>query len=168
MTSSLTDTSSILASLGQAAFVWELASDAISWSDHVGAVFSEIAPASLAYGAEFAKLIEPKGSIRADTLGLSTASHGDGVPYRIEYGVRTSSSAPLMWIEETGCWFAGADGKPARVQGIVRVNNERHAHDEQLVKLSQNDPLTGELQEVPASWCRREKGLSRIREGACR
>jgi diguanylate cyclase (GGDEF)-like protein len=27
----------------------------------------------------------------------------------------------------------------------VRINNERHAHDEQLVRLSQNDPLTGEL-----------------------
>ena len=145
MTSSLTDTSSILASLGQAAFVWELASDAISWSDHVGAVFSEIAPASLAYGAEFAKLIEPKGSIRADTLGLSTASHGDGVPYRIEYGVRTSSSAPLMWIEETGCWFAGPDGRPARVQGIVCINNERRARDDELIKLSRHDPLTGEL-----------------------
>src|SRR4029077_6901254 len=47
--------------------------------------------------------------------------------------------------EETGCWFAGPDGRPARVQGIVRVNNERHARDEQLVKLSRHDPLTGEL-----------------------
>jgi diguanylate cyclase (GGDEF)-like protein len=51
----------------------------------------------------------------------------------------------VQWIEETGCWFAGVDGKPLRAQGIVRINNERHAHDEQLVRLSQNDPLTGEL-----------------------
>ena len=67
------------------------------------------------------------------------------MPYRIEYGVRTSTSAPVLWIEETGCWFAGADGRPARAQGIVRVNNERHARDEQLLKLSRHDPLTGEL-----------------------
>jgi diguanylate cyclase (GGDEF)-like protein len=51
----------------------------------------------------------------------------------------------VQWIEETGCWFAGPDGRPARAQGIVRVNNERHARDEQLVKLSRIDPLTGEL-----------------------
>ena len=69
----------------------------------------------------------------------------DGAPYRIEYGVRATTSAPVQWIEETGCWFAGPDGKPVRAQGIVRINNERHARDEQLVRLSQNDPLTGEL-----------------------
>ena len=31
----------------------------------------------------------------------------------------------------------------ALVRGIVRINNERHARDEQLLKLSQDDPLTG-------------------------
>jgi diguanylate cyclase (GGDEF)-like protein len=51
----------------------------------------------------------------------------------------------VLWIEESGCWFAGADGKPARVQGIVRIDNERHAREEQLLKLSRHDPLTGEL-----------------------
>src|SRR4051795_8322465 len=70
---------------------------------------------------------------------------GEGVAYRIEYGVRASTSAPVLWIEETGCWFAGPDGRPVRAQGIVRVNNERHAREEQLLKLSRHDPLTGEL-----------------------
>ena len=60
------------------------------------------------------------------------------------------SSAPVIWIEETGCWFAGPDGKPARAQGIVRVNNERHARDEQLMRLSRHDPLTGELNRTPS------------------
>src|SRR5215472_4961687 len=139
-------TSTILACLGQAAFVWNIASDAIGWSDHLGAVFPDIPPEALASGAEFAKLIEPKRSIRSEALTLSPPAHGgDGTPYRIEYGVRALTSAPLLWIEETGCWFAGPDGKPARAQGIVRVNNERHAHDEQLIKLSRHDPLTGEL-----------------------
>jgi diguanylate cyclase (GGDEF)-like protein len=146
VTAAFPDTATILASLGQAAFAWDIASDAISWSDHVGAVFPDIPPALLSSGAEFAKLIEPKGSIRADALGLSPPVHGgEGVPYRIEYGIRTSSAAPVLWIEETGCWFAGPDGRPARAQGIVRVNNERHARDEQLIKLSRHDPLTGEL-----------------------
>src|SRR5205823_12974698 len=63
----------------------------------------------------------------------------------IEYGVRAAASAPVIWIEETGCWFAGFDGKPVRAQGIVRVNNERHARDEQPMRLSRHDPRPGEL-----------------------
>jgi len=139
-------TSSILASLGQAAFVWDIASDAISWSDRLDAVFPDIPLEALSSGAEFAKLIEPQRSIRTDALGLvPAAGGGDGTPYRIEYGVRASTAAPVTWIEETGCWFAGHDGRPARAQGIIRINNERHARDEQLIRLSQHDPLTGEL-----------------------
>ncbi len=142
----LSPASTVLASLGQAVFVWDLASDAITWSDHAGSVFREIPVAALASGAEFSKLIEPSRSIRSDALSNSLPADGSGgESYRIEYGVRASTSASVLWIEECGSWFAGADGKPARVQGVVRVNNERHARDEQLVKLSQHDPLTGEL-----------------------
>jgi diguanylate cyclase (GGDEF)-like protein len=138
--------STILASLGQAAFVWDIATDAIDWSDHVGAVFAEIPAGALSTGAQLARLIEPERAIRSDALRLSPPAHGaDGTPYHIEYGVRASTAAPVLWIEETGCWFAGSDGKPARAQGIVRINNERHAREEQLLKLSRNDPLTGEL-----------------------
>jgi diguanylate cyclase (GGDEF)-like protein len=146
VTSALPHASTILASLGQAAFAWDIATDAMVWSDHVSAVFSDIPAASLASGAEFSRLIEPMRSIRSDALGHAPPGlGGDGAPYRIEYGVRTSTSEPVLWIEETGCWFAGPDGRPARVQGIVRVDNERHARDEQLLKLSRRDPLTGEL-----------------------
>ena len=138
--------STILAQLGQAAFVWDIASDAIAWSDHAAAVFPDIPSQALASGAEFSKLIEPVRSIRIDALSPSPLAHGgDGAPYRVEYGVRASTAAPVLWIEESGIWFAGADGKPSRVQGIVRLNNERHARDEQLMKLSRHDPLTGEL-----------------------
>lgn len=138
--------SSILASLGQAAFVWDLATDAIAWTDNAALLFPDIPAGALASGSEFAKLIEPARSVRSDALGQTASAHGvEGVAYRIEYGVRSSTSAPVIWIEETGCWFAGADGKPARAQGIVRIDNERHAREEQLLKLSRHDPLTGEL-----------------------
>ncbi len=138
--------STILASLGEAAFMWDVASDEMVWSDHVTAVFPDIPIEALGRGAQFADFIEPVRSVRADALAHSRPPPGgEGVRYRIEYGVRAATSGPMQWIEETGSWFAGADGKPARVQGIVRVNNERHARDEQLVKLSQNDALTGEL-----------------------
>jgi diguanylate cyclase (GGDEF)-like protein len=132
--------------LGQAAFAWDVATDEMAWSGHVASVFPDIPTAALTSGAGFSKLIEPLRSARTDALFRSPPVHGgEGTPYRIEYGVRANTSASVQWIEETGCWFAGADGKPARVQGIVRVNNERHARDEQLMRLSRHDPLTGEL-----------------------
>ncbi|ABQ39462.1 MULTISPECIES: bifunctional diguanylate cyclase/phosphodiesterase [Bradyrhizobium] len=146
MTPELPQTATILSSLGQAAFVWDLASDVIVWSDHVGAVFPDVPLPQLCNGTEFGKLIEPERGVRSEAMRQVAPLHGvDGTPYRIEYGVRTHSAAPLIWVEETGCWFAGPDGRPARAQGIVRINNERHARDEQLLKLSRHDPLTGEL-----------------------
>ena len=146
MTTTVLPLSTILASLGQAAFVWDLASDEMVWSDHVSSVLPDISIEALARGAQFESQIEPVRSVRRDALAHSQPPRrGEGAPYRIEYGVRAKTSGPLQWIEETGSWFAGADGKPARVQGIVRLNNERHARDEQLVKLSQNDCLTGGL-----------------------
>ena len=147
MTSALPKTSTILASLGQAAFVWDIATDAIIWSEHASAVFSDIPPGAARERrgicqTDRADALDPlrrAGVIRRRRIAAKAS------PYRIEYGVRTSTSAPVLWIEETGCWFAGPDGRPARAQGIVRINNERHARDEQLLKLSRHDPLTGEL-----------------------
>ncbi len=138
--------SRILAALGHASFDWDIATDAIQWSDNVASVFGEIPSESLSRASELAKLIEPSRGVRSEAVLNGSAKDADcGVAYQIEYGVRASTSAELIWIEEAGCWFAGADGKPARVQGIVRINNERRVRDEQLLKLSQNDALTGEL-----------------------
>ena len=59
---------SILASLGQAAFVWDVVADSIAWSDNAGSVFTDIPPETLASATEFARLIEPNRSIRSDVL----------------------------------------------------------------------------------------------------
>ncbi|WP_342735855.1 bifunctional diguanylate cyclase/phosphodiesterase [Bradyrhizobium sp. B117] len=146
MTPALPQASDILAALGQALFAWDIASDVIVWGEQVSAVFPDIPAERLATGAEFAKLIEPSQLLRTAALAQTSAVHGaDGTPYRVEYGVRMSAADPVVWIEETGRWFAGPDGRPTRAIGSVRINNERHARDEELTKLARLDPLTGEL-----------------------
>jgi len=136
----------ILASVGQAVFVWDLATDAIVWGGEVNAVFAGVPPEKLATGAELASLIEPSQCLRTAAFVQSSREYGaEGIPYRVEYAVRMSSSEPRVWVEETGRWFASPDGRPVRAQGVVRINNERHAHEEELAKLAQLDPLTGEL-----------------------
>ena len=81
----------ILASLGQAAFVWDIAGDTIAWSGDAAAVFSDIPSEALASATEFSKLIEPSRSIRIEALSHAPAPYsGEGVPYRVEYGVRAA------------------------------------------------------------------------------
>jgi hypothetical protein len=143
----------ILASLGQATLVWDIATDAMVWSDNTASIFPDFPLETLSSGAEFSKLIEPSRSIRLDALGHSPARGNEGTPYRIEYGVRNSTSAPVIWIEETGCWFSGPDGRPARAQAVIRVNNERHAREEQLLKLSRHDPRNAHAFARPAPSC---------------
>ena len=98
------EASSILASLGQAAFLWDLTADTIAWSDNAGAVFTDIPAEALASGAAFARLIEPSRSIRNEALAQSApARGGEGVVYRIEYGVRAAASAPESTVLSPGC-----------------------------------------------------------------
>ena len=125
-----TGASDILNVLGHATFVWDIVGDTLQWSDNVASVLPEIPAEALARASDFSKLIEPSRGVRSDAVLNSTGSDaGQGVPYQIEYGIRASMSAPVLWIEEAGCWFAGADGRPARALGLVRVNNERRARD---------------------------------------
>jgi diguanylate cyclase (GGDEF)-like protein len=133
----------ILAALGHVAFIWDIASDSITWTDQAAAIFLDIPLDTINSGAQLATLIEPQRSIRTEALTHALASGGGS--YRIEYGVRASTTAAVRWIEESGICRTGTDGKALRVEGLVRINNERHARDEKLLKLSQRDPVTGEL-----------------------
>ena len=77
--------SSILASLGQAAFIWDLTADTIVWSDNAGSVFTDIPVEALVSGSAFARLIEPSRSIRNEALAQSAPARGDeGVAYRVD------------------------------------------------------------------------------------
>ena len=53
--------------------------------------------------------------------------------------------AEKTWLEDTGRWFAGPDGKPLRAHGVVRAIDARHAREQRLLELANFDPLTGEI-----------------------
>ncbi|MGL4728115.1 MAG: EAL domain-containing protein, partial [Bosea sp. (in: a-proteobacteria)] len=80
------------------------------------------APADcLKRGVAFSRLIEPgSGRSRYDAIVESGESDlGDGVPYRTRYVL--SLNAKRVWVEDTGRWFAGSDGRPARSRGVLRL-----------------------------------------------
>jgi diguanylate cyclase (GGDEF)-like protein len=138
----------VFAAVGAVPYEWRIGSDALAWGANAADVLT-IADASLiASGRAYAKLLDPDNVLtRFDAITRSTAiDAGAGVPYQVEYGLRPRPGVDTkLWIEDLGRWFAGADGKPARALGVVRVINERRAHEERLAYLSRFDALTGEL-----------------------
>ena len=57
---------------------------------------------------------------------------GRGV-FLTEYRIRPDAGAGAkLWIEDSGRWFAGPDGRPARAHGTVRVVTERHETNSRL------------------------------------
>jgi diguanylate cyclase (GGDEF)-like protein len=141
------DTASIFAAIGEAAYDWSIAADGLRWSANAGQLFKLAEGEVPASGRAFAQLVDAGGQNRYDAVCRSErADSGQGVPYQIEYCFRPRPDSDVrLWIEDTGRWFAGPDGKPARAQGVVRVINERHAREQQMAFLSRYDGLTGEL-----------------------
>jgi diguanylate cyclase (GGDEF)-like protein len=124
------DTARILASVGEAAYEWRLDTDTLIWSGNAAAVLGAV-PGG--------------GQNRFEAITSATQTdNGAGVAYQIEYAFRRDDGEKV-WIEDTGRWFAGTDGKPLRAHGVVRAIDERHEREGKLTQLAQFDQLTGEM-----------------------
>jgi diguanylate cyclase (GGDEF)-like protein len=139
------DHGAIITSVGEVAYEWRLDTDAISWGANVGEVLGD--SAAIATGRGFTQWVEPNsGRSRANVVGHASAvDQGRGVPYELQYALRLPGASTLSWVEDIGRWFAGADGRPLRAHGVLRVINERHEREERLAYLSRFDALTGEI-----------------------
>ena len=147
-TGSPLDPSAILASVGEVPYVWDIATDALSWGINAADVLTVRDPEVITSGRAYAKLLDP-GTVlsRFDVVMKSTQrDEGHGVPYQVQYSLRSGEGT--LWIEDTGRWFAGSAGTPVRAHGVVRVINERHAQEERLSYLSRFDELTGEMESL--------------------
>jgi diguanylate cyclase (GGDEF)-like protein len=142
------DVTEILASVGEAAYRWDIESDALTWSANVADVLGPHDREAIATGRAYAQLLEADNvQARFDAVVRSEArDDGRGVGYRIEYGIRPDRGAQTSrWLEDSGRWFAGPAGKPAYAHGIVRVIDERHERELKLNYLARHDDLTGEF-----------------------
>ncbi len=140
------DAAEVLSAIGDAAYEWRLDTDALVWSGNATTILGIADPADIASGRSFAQHVEAQdGQSRLDAItGSSQDDTGGGIPYQVQYGFR-HSSGETIWLEDTGRCFAGADGKPVRAIGIVRVITERHERERSLIQLATFDPLTGEM-----------------------
>jgi diguanylate cyclase (GGDEF)-like protein len=142
------DAAEILNSIGGAAYEWRLDTDTLTWSGNVAAVLELSGIGDIASGKAYARLVDAEGGqSRVDAVQQSgQTDSGGGVFYQVQYAVKRGDEK--IWLEDTGRWFAGSDGKPHRAHGVVRAINERHERERKLVQLAKFDPLTGELNRV--------------------
>ncbi len=141
------DPSSILASVGEAPYEWTIATDELNWGGNVSGVLLVRDRDTINSGRAYAKLLNPESAqSRFDAVVKSKdRDTGEGVRYQVQYSLQPPGAESALWIEDTGRWFAGADGNPSRAHGVVRVINERHEQEERLAYLSRFDGLTGEM-----------------------
>jgi diguanylate cyclase (GGDEF)-like protein len=141
------DCAEILRSAGEAAYEWRIESDRLIWSEGAPGMFGLRDSRPISSGRAFANLLDPgNAKTRFDAIFHSQETDdGSGVAYQIQYALRMGARAPKFWVEDTGRWFAGQDGKPERAHGIVRIVTDRYEYEQQLAYLSRFDVLTGEI-----------------------
>jgi diguanylate cyclase (GGDEF)-like protein len=138
------DAAEILGSIGDVAYEWRIDTDALAWSDNAAVALGLAEADEIATGRAFAARVEAEpGQNRADIIAAAQGSPGSGACYQLQYAFRRGDEK--LWLEDTGRWFAGPDGRPIRAHGIVRVINERHEREHRLEQQAKFDPLTGEL-----------------------
>jgi len=141
------DAAEILRSIGDVVYEWRLDNDALTWSANAATVLGVADIGDIASGQAYARRTDDEGGqSRVDAIRqASQHDAGAGVPYQVQYAFKRGDTTEKIWLEDTGRWFAGSDGKPLRAQGIVRAINERHERERELVQLAKFDSLTGEL-----------------------
>jgi len=143
------DAAEVLSSIGDVAYEWRLDTDALVWSGNAASVLGVADAADIASGRSFAQKVDAEdGQSRHDAIHHAAhADSGGGVPYQVQYAFRRGGDEKI-WLEDTGRWFAGSDGKPARALGTVRAITARHEREQALIKLAKFDALTGEMNRV--------------------
>ena len=144
------DARDILSSIGELVYDWDITTDKLTWGTNLAEVLGPIASVDLSSGLAFGEriAIESAASRYDAILKSELADQGQGVPYQVVYALappRDGAATPLVWIEDTGRWFAGLDQRPVSAHGVVRIVTERHEKERLLAINSQFDPLTSVL-----------------------
>ncbi|MCG6858120.1 MAG: GGDEF and EAL domain-containing protein [Salaquimonas sp.] len=142
------DARQLLALTGQASYIWDIASDRIEWSDNFAGLVGFVDELRHSNGREFEKLIQAEGS--QSRFGHVVGSANEAEPdswthYQCIYAIAAQHvpHGEPIWLEDTGAWQAGGDGRPQRAEGVVRIISDRRRREEKLRRRSDYDDLTG-------------------------
>lgn len=156
----------VLSCVGECVYEWSIGDDLLTWNAGAAELLNVGDPEMIASARAFNRLLLPTTETSRDDVVLSSAEAdpGTGVGYSLQYAfsgetLRTGSDT---WVEDTGRWYAGDDGKPARAVGVLRIVNERRRMEEQLERF---DPLTGLFNRAHLNICLEASLEDAIRSG---
>ncbi len=136
-----------ISAVSAATYCWDIASDQITWNGDLEKVFGPIEKQAVENGRSYASLLDPDNfTSRFETVMRNTElDEGKGVPFSIEYSIKPlgRENDHSIWVEDIGRWYAGHDGRPSKVFGLVRQIDDRHERDQHLQFMGNCDPLTG-------------------------
>ena len=136
-----------LSCVGETTYHWTLSTDRLDWSGNAADILGVESIDLVRSGRGYASLLDPDNFTSRFEAVMRTAmiDEGEGVPFQIEYLFRPRGrdDQTAMWLEDSGRWFAGPDGRPNEVFGVVRQVNDKHQRDQHLRFLGNCDPLTG-------------------------
>jgi diguanylate cyclase (GGDEF)-like protein len=140
------DYAAILASVGETAFTFDPASDAMAFDAHAARLLRVPSTAAVATGAAYTFKVAARDRERR----RACLTPPDGVrpsAYRLRYAFHPGGPdlGPPIEIEEEGRWtLPEAAAKPV-LRGVIRVLTDRHAEEQALVARADRDGLTGLL-----------------------
>lgn len=140
------DPRAILDSIGEVVYDWDVISDRLTWGPNALNVLGVASLDQISSGRSYGELItsDSAASRYAAITGSTATDSGAGVAYRARYGIAVGGSRvkQTVWLEDTGRWFAGADGKAARAHGLIRVITSHYEAERELEFRSRFDALT--------------------------
>ncbi len=137
----------VLVAVGEAAYVWNVDTDALHWSPGAAGALGLSPNVAIDTATRFAALLDPDAltTRREAVFGSASQDLGEGVPFEVEYPLNQGPRAQRLWVQDRGRWRADEDGRPKTVVGVVRRLGARYETAQQAATLGRFDPLTGQL-----------------------
>lgn len=138
----------IIGAVGDVAYHWNIASDQIVWGQGAAALLGVADENKLVTHRAFAARIAAfNGMTRQEAFFSTTNSDKCGVAYQLEYQLKDDFGG-MRWVEDRGRWYGDADGRPSFAIGVLRSIDARFHREQQLIRLSTYDELTGLLNRI--------------------
>ncbi len=129
---------------GDAAYVWDLATDAVEWAGRAEDTFGprgDFPPTGQVLQSRIYAEDLP-GRVKA-----LSAHFVDRLAYDLDYRIRGDGGA-LIWVHDRGRAEFAPDGRPIRVAGTLRAITARKEREARLEYLANYDALTGHFNAV--------------------
>lgn len=135
---------------GDVAYIWELASDTLSWSSNVRGVLGLDESADIATRSSY--ICRVNGADLPNLARVQEVHLHDGSPYKIEYRLRRGDGG-FCWVQDHGVVEGGQDpdaeeSSSGRAVGVIRVITEHKEREARLEWLTNHDEVTGHYNRI--------------------